>query len=116
MQLSPESQKAIQDQQVKVKFDELTNLSRLAVNTLNLICSNDVKIPSAYAQPVAEIQQWLQGMHKGIQGQLETLQALLSKVEVTKAAETPKVAPVDAETPKVVALEVVANDTTPPEA
>lgn len=108
VELSPESQQAVNNQAVKAKLDELTNLSRLAINTLNLICSNDVHIPSAYAQPVAEIQQWLQGMHKAIQPQLETLKALLPKEAapvVAAPAVDPKVeAIVDAGTSQAVPL------------
>jgi DNA-binding NtrC family response regulator len=114
VKLSPEAQKALQDQAIKGKVDELSNLSRLVVNTLNLICSNDVKIPSAYAQPVAEIQAWLQGMHKNITPQLEAMKALLPKEEADKVATAeikPEVAAaVDAGTPKAVALDVVSPD------
>lgn len=105
--LSPESQKAIQTQQVKGKFDELSNLSRLVVNTLNLVCSQDITIPSAYAGPVNEIQLWLQGMHKNIQSQLETLKALMPVAPATPASEPVKSPTVDAATPNAVALEVV---------
>lgn len=109
VELSDEAKRALQAQQVKAKVEELTNISRLAVNTLNLVCSNDIKIPSAYAQPVAEIQAWLQGMHKAVQDNINVLRPLLSPEDqkvVPQVVETPKTPVVDAETPKAVKLEV----------
>lgn len=112
--LSPESMKALEQQSVKQKLAELENVSRLSVNTLNLICSNDVKIPSAYAKPVAEIQDWLTAIHSGVQPQIETLKALLPKdasaasVEGSKAGspdEAAKQAVVDQGSGKEVKLE-----------
>jgi hypothetical protein len=97
-QLSPESQKALEQQVIKQKFDELTGISRLVVNTLNLLCSNDITIPSAYAKPVAEIQDWLNGMHQNVQQNLNVVKALLpqepSKSDVTApVTEVAKAAP-----------------------
>lgn len=114
--LSPESQKALQAQQIKTKFDELTNLSRLVVNTLNLVCSNDITIPSSYAGPVSEIQAWLQGMHKNIGQQLETIKALLPKAEATTPSEAPVSPTVDAGTPNAVPLSVVSPAAEAPKA
>lgn len=114
VKLSPEAQKVLQDQTITQKIQELELISRLAINTLNLICSNDVKIPSAYAKPVAEIQQWLEGMHKAVQENIQTVKALLSPealkkvspmAEPVKAPESPVV---DAATPKAVTLEAIA--------
>jgi hypothetical protein len=114
VKLSPEAQKALQDQAVKSKVEEMTNLSRLVANNLNLICSNDVKIPSAYAKPVAEIQAWLEGMHKNISTQLETLKALLPQEQAVAAKVDEKAPVIDADTDKAVPLAVVVP--TAPEA
>jgi len=111
--LSPESQKAIELQAVKAKVDELTNISRLVVNTLNLLCSNDITIPSAYAKPVGEIQDWLTGMHQNLQNNLNILRPMLP-VEAPKAdqaapqvVEAQKAPAVDQGSGKEVKLEVV---------
>jgi hypothetical protein len=118
VELSAEAQKALQDKAIQGKVTELKNIARLTTNTLNLICSNDVKIPSAYAQPVAEIQQWLQGMHKEFSNQIATLEAVLPKTDKPQEPTTevkPEVAAVvDVGTPKAVALDVVSP--TAPEA
>jgi lysophospholipase L1-like esterase len=117
--LSPEAQKALEIQAVQAKVNELTNISRLVVNTINLICSNDIKIPSSYAKPVSEIQDWLTGMHQNLRQNLEVMQSLLPKAPETvgqaaPAAEVAKQAVVDQGTDKAVKLEVVANDATAP--
>lgn len=114
--ISPESQKALRDQQIQEKINELTNLSRLVVNTLNLVCSNDITIPSAFAGPVSEIQQWLTGMHKNIGQQLEPLKALLPQPEATKAPVAATAPVVDAGSPTAVPLTVVAPETEAPKA
>lgn len=113
--LSAEAQKALQDQTILQKVTELEQISRLAVNTLNLICSNDIKIPSSYAKPVAEIQDWLTGMHKAVQDNIQTVKALLSPEALKKASsnapvqEEAKSPVVDAQSPTAVPLEVVAD-------
>lgn len=122
VELSPEARKAIEQQNVKTKVDELTNLSRLVVNTLNLVCSNDVKIPSAYAKPVSEIQSWLEGMHQNIQNNLNVLRPMLSPEDQKAVPQqvTPQVEAkqpmVDAETPKAVKLEVAPETVEAPKA
>lgn len=110
--LSPEAQKALEIQAVQAKVNELTNISRLVVNTLNLICSNDIKIPSSYAKPVGEIQDWLTGMHQNLRQNLEVMQSLLPKAPTAEAQAAnptvdPKQAVVDQGTDKAVKLEVV---------
>lgn len=117
--LSPESQKALETQAIKQKVTELENVSRLCVNTLNLLCSNDITIPSAYAKPVGEIQDWLTGMYQNFQNNINVLRPLLpveapkpdqAAPVVEKAVEAPTM---DQGTAKAVKLEVVANDPKP---
>lgn len=68
---------------IETKINELTNVSRLIANNINLI--NDVEIKGAYAGPVAEILGWLTGFKQSVQNQIETLKATLPKEEVKEA-------------------------------
>lgn len=88
--LSPDSLKALESQKladVKAKINDLNNTSRLASNVLNLMCANDIKIPTAYAKPVSEIQDWMTELHKAVRQQITTLESLLPKDEAAKAPE-----------------------------
>lgn len=113
--LSPESQKALEIQAIQQKVKEIENVSRLCVNTLNLLCSNDITIPSAYAKPVAEIQDWLTGMHQNFQQNLNVLKPLLpaeapkSDQAAPTVENTAKDAVVDQGSGKAVKLEVLES-------
>ncbi len=107
--ISPESQKVLEQQAAEAKLKELEGISRLVVNTLNLICSKDITIPSAYAKPVGEIQDWLSGMHQNLQQNISMIKSVLpaEKVkDVPEAKEDVKQPVVDQGSGKEVALEV----------
>lgn len=65
---------ADKDQQIK----ELENVLRLVTNNLNLL--NDMEIKGAYALPVAEVLQWLDGFKRTLSDQLNTLRPAEAKV------------------------------------
>lgn len=69
------------------KIKELQNVHRLITNTVNLI--GDVEIKGAYAGPVAEIQQWLEGFKQSVNTQMQALQAALPKIEEKKEESKP---------------------------
>ena len=69
---------------IETKIAELTNVTRLIQNTLNLI--GDVEIKGAYAGPVAEIQAWLTGFKASVDTQIEGFKGSLPKEE-PKAVE-----------------------------
>ncbi len=104
--ISPESQRVLEQQAAEAKLKELEGISRLVVNTLNLICSKDISIPSAYAKPVGEIQDWLTGMHQNLQQNIQMIKSVLpaeKKPEPNEVATRPVV---DQGSGKEVALEV----------
>lgn len=65
--------------QIEARLTELKNVIRVATNTLNLI--NDVEIKGAYAGPVVEIVQWIDGIKKAVQTQIDALEPLLPTKE-----------------------------------
>jgi hypothetical protein len=71
--------------QIEVRLADLKNVNRLATNTINLI--NDVEIKGAYAGPVMEIIQWIDGIKKAVQTQIDALEPLLPKAEEPKVVE-----------------------------
>ena len=64
--------------QIEGRLVELKNVIRIASNTINLL--NDVEIKGAHAGPVMEIFQWIDGIKKAVQGQIDALEPLVAKV------------------------------------
>lgn len=71
--------------QIEARLADLKNVNRLASNTINLI--NDVEIKGAYAGPVVEIIQWIDGIKKAVQTQIDALEPLLPKAEAPTVVE-----------------------------
>ena len=71
--------------QIEARLADLKNVNRLASNAINLI--NDIEIKGAYAGPVLEIVQWIDGIKKAVQTQIDALEPLLPKVEEFKVVE-----------------------------
>jgi hypothetical protein len=71
--------------QIEARLADLKNVNRLASNAINLI--NDIEIKGAYAGPVLEIVQWIDGIKKAVQTQIDALEPLLPKVEEPKVVE-----------------------------
>jgi len=71
--------------QIEARLADLKNVNRLASNAINLI--NDIEIKGAYAGPVLEIVQWIDGIKKAVQTQIDALEPLLPKVEESKVVE-----------------------------
>jgi hypothetical protein len=71
--------------QIETRLTDLKNVNRLASNAINLI--NDIEIKGAYAGPVLEIVQWIEGIKKAVQTQIDALEPLLPKVEESKVVE-----------------------------
>ena len=65
--------------QIEARLVDLKNVTRVASNTINLL--NDIEIKGAYAQPVVEIFQWIDGIKKAVQTQIDALEPLLPKAE-----------------------------------
>ena len=76
-------EQAERTKQIEVRLVELKNVIRLASNTVNLI--NDVEIKGAYAGPVVKIVQWIEGIKKAVQTQVDALEPLVGKPEVVEA-------------------------------
>jgi hypothetical protein len=76
-------EQAERTKQIEGRLVELKNVIRLASNTVNLI--NDVEIKGAYAGPVVEIVQWIEGIKKAVQTQVDALEPLVGKPEVVEA-------------------------------
>lgn len=79
-------EKANQLAQIEARIKDLENTSRICQNTINLIGEMEVK--GAYAKPVAEVIDWLVGLHQAVQNQIVPLKSLLPKPEEPKV-ETP---------------------------
>jgi hypothetical protein len=71
--------KAAQTQQIEARIKDLENTSRICQNNINLL--NEMEIKGAYAKPVAEVTDWLAGLHQTIQNQLVPLKSMLPKPE-----------------------------------
>jgi hypothetical protein len=78
-------EQAEKQKQIEGRLTELKNVIRVASNTLNLI--NDMEIKGAYATPVVEIVQWIEGIKKAVQTQIDALEPLLPKKEEVKVVE-----------------------------
>ena len=88
---------------IKARLAELTNVSRIISNGLNVVI--DAPIKGGHAGAVAEFLHWLTGFNQSVTQQIKTLEATLPKPEPKKAI-VPKVVTVptagDAATPKPV--------------
>lgn len=76
-------EQAEKQKQIEARLNDLKNVSRIATNAINLI--NDMEIKAAYIGPVQEILQWIDGIKKAVQQQVDALQPLVpqeSKPEV----------------------------------
>jgi hypothetical protein len=71
--------------QIETRLADLKNVNRMATNAINLI--NDVEIKGAYAGPVLEIVQWIDGIKKAVSTQIDALEPLLPKVDETQVVE-----------------------------
>ena len=82
-------EKASQLQQIESRIKDLENTCRICQNTINLIGEMEVK--GAYAKPVAEVLDWLGGLHQAVQNQISPLKSLLPKpVEAPAVVEEAK--------------------------
>lgn len=71
--------------QIESRLVDLKNVNRLATNAINLI--NDIEIKGAYAGPVLEIVQWIDGIKKAVQTQIDALEPLMPKAEAPTVVE-----------------------------
>ena len=72
-------EQAERTKQIEARLADLKNVNRLATNAINLI--NDIEIKGAYAGPVLEIVQWIDGIKKAVQTQIDALEPILPKAE-----------------------------------
>ena len=72
--------------QIEGRLVDLKNVIRIASNTINLL--NDVEIKGAHVGPVMEIFQWIDGIKKAVQGQIDALEPLVAKKEEVVAEVT----------------------------
>lgn len=72
-------EQAEKTKQIEARLNDLKNVSRMATNAVNLI--NDMEIKTAYAGPVLEIIQWIDGIKKAVQQQIDALQPLVPQEE-----------------------------------
>lgn len=70
---------------ITLKLNELKGVSRLANNAISII--NEVEIKGAYAEAVAEVQRWLAGLRDQVASQIQTLESMLPKPEVSSKVE-----------------------------
>lgn len=86
--MSQENDKQIEIAQIEAKIRELTEVSRIVANTLNLIADMDIK--GAHVEPVLEIVNYNRGFKTKVDQQIETFKSMLPKKEV---APVPAISP-----------------------
>lgn len=89
-----------QSEKIKSQVTNLENVKRLIGNTVAIL--SEVEVKGAYAKPLTEIFQWLEGFDASVKAQIQALQSLLPK-EAPKPDVKPidiAVAPADAQVPQ----------------
>lgn len=81
-----------QSEKIKSQVTNMENVKRLIGNTVAIL--SEVEVKGAYAKPLTEIFQWLEGFDASVKAQIQALQSLLPK-DAPKPDVKPDVKPID---------------------